>query len=167
MAISLTVRPYRKGGWEADIRVVTPDGARQIRERNRAPVSSRSAAVRWAEGRERILFQRLMDPPQPLKPRKEVPSLQEFAPRFLDGHARANRQKPSGIAAKEMIIRVHLAPALGTRQLDAIKTEDVQQLKRSLRAKAPKTVNNILTVLSVLLKKAVEWEVIERMPCSI
>ena len=165
--MSVTIRPYRKGGWEADIRVVTPDGARQIRERKRAPVSSRSAAVRWAEGRERILFQRLMDPPQPLKPRKEVPSLQEFAPRFLDGHARANRQKPSGIAAKEMIIRVHLAPALGTRQLDAIKSEDVQRLKCALATKAAKTVNNVLTVLNVLLKKAVEWEVIERMPCTI
>ena len=33
--------------------------------------------------------------------------------------------------------------------------------------KAPKTVNNVLTVLSVMLKKAVEWEVIERMPCMI
>jgi len=33
--------------------------------------------------------------------------------------------------------------------------------------KAPKTVNNALTVLSVLLKKAVEWNVIERMPCLV
>jgi len=28
-------------------------------------------------------------------------------------------------------------------------------------------VNNVLAVLSVLLKKAVEWEVIERMPCTV
>ena len=27
--------------------------------------------------------------------------------------------------------------------------------------------NNVLTVLNVLLKKAVEWDVIERMPCTI
>jgi integrase len=87
--------------------------------------------------------------------------------RFLDGHARANRQKPSGIAAKEMILRVHLVPALGHKKLDAIKSEDVQHIKRDLEAKSPKTTNNVLTVLSVLLKKAVEWEVIERMPCSV
>ena len=62
--MSVTIRPYRRGGWEIDIRVVTPDGARQLRERKRAPMSSRSAAVRWAEGRERTLFQRLMDPAQ-------------------------------------------------------------------------------------------------------
>ena len=33
--------------------------------------------------------------------------------------------------------------------------------------KAPKTVNNVLTVLNVLLKKAAEWDVIERVPCVI
>ena len=33
--------------------------------------------------------------------------------------------------------------------------------------RTPKTVNNVLTVLNVPLKKAVEWDVIERMPCTI
>ena len=33
--------------------------------------------------------------------------------------------------------------------------------------KSPRTVNNALAVLTVLLKKAVEWGVIERMPCTI
>lgn len=36
-----------------------------------------------------------------------------------------------------------------------------------MAAKSPKTVNNALAVLSVLLKKAVEWGVIDRMPCTI
>jgi integrase len=100
-------------------------------------------------------------------PPKEVPTLGEFASRFLNGHARANRQKPSGIAAKEMILRVHLVPALGHKRLDAMKSEDVQHLKSRLSTKAAKTVNNILTVLNVLLKKAVDWDVIDRMPCAI
>jgi integrase len=43
----------------------------------------------------------------------------------------------------------------------------VQRLKRRLLNKAPKTVNNVLTVLNVLLKRAVEWEVIDRVPCVI
>ncbi len=165
--MSVTIRPYRRGGWEVDIRVVTPDGARDLRERKRAPMSSRSAAVRWAEGRERVLFERLCRPPQDSTSRKEVPTLQEFAPRFIDGHARANRQKPSGIASKNVILRLYLMPALGRKRLDAIKSEDVQRLKAQLEVKSPKTVNNVLAVLSVLLKKAVEWEVIERMPCTV
>jgi integrase len=165
--MSIRIRPYRNGGWEVDIRVITPDGSRQFRERKRATMSSKSAAVRWAEGRERVLFERLMNPPQDHSPRKEVPTLRAFAPRFLDGHARANRQKPSGVAAKEMILRVHLEPTLGHKKLDAIHNEDVQQLKYRLAKKAPKTVNNILTVLNVLLKKAVDWGAMDRMPCAV
>jgi integrase len=66
-----------------------------------------------------------------------------------------------------VILRVHLIPALGHKRIDAITNEDVQRLKAWLGAKAAKTVNNVLTVLSVLLKKAVEWDVLERLPCRI
>src|SRR5262249_11737186 len=79
-----------------------------------------------------------------------------------DGHARANRQKPSGIAAKETIIRKHLTPLLGAKRLDDVTNEAVQGLKRSLTAKSVKTVNNVLTVLSKMLKTAAEGAVIER-----
>lgn len=82
-------------------------------------------------------------------------------------HARANRQKPRGIAAKETILTIHLVPLLGSKRLDAITTEEVQRLTHRLRDRAPKTVNNVLTVLNMLLKKAVEWNVIERMPCAV
>jgi integrase len=124
--------------------------------------ASKSAAQRWGQDRERhVLVNGL---PQP---KKEVPTLKEFAPRFIEGHARANRQKPSGIAAKETILNVHLVPLLGDRKLDAITTEQVQQLKSRLKDRSPKTVNNVLTTLNVLLKKAVEWDAIDRMPCSI
>ena len=36
-----------------------------------------------------------------------------------------------------------------------------------MSTKAAKTVNNILTVLNVLLKRAVDWDVIDRMPCAV
>jgi integrase len=96
----------------------------------------------------------------------EVPSLSEFWPRFIEGYVVGNRLKPSGAAAKATIGRVHLLPRLGARKLDAITTEDVERLKFSLRHRSPKTVNNVLTVLNVLLRKAVEWDVLERMPCT-
>jgi integrase len=159
--MSVTVRAYRRGGWEVDIRLRLPNGKRH-RERRVWSQLSKSAAKRWGWDRERHLLQH--GPPQPVK---EVPTLEEFAPRFLDGHTRANRQKPSGIATHERIMRVHLVPALGSKRVDAISNEAVQLLKRSLESKAPKTVNNVLTVLSVALKKAVEWGVIERVPCTI
>ena len=99
--------------------------------------------------------------------RRRCPHLKSSRRGFVDGYARANRQKPSGIAAKETILASHLVPLLGSKRLDAITSEDVQRLKNHLGDRAPKTVNNVLTVLNMLLKKAVEWDVIERMPCTI
>jgi integrase len=56
---------------------------------------------------------------------------------------------------------------IGTKKVNGIGSEDVQQLKARLGDKAPKTVNNVLTVLNTLLKKALERDVIERMPCVV
>jgi integrase len=160
--MSVRVVPYRRAGsWEVDIRLRPPDG-KPYRERRVLAGISKSNAQLWGERRERHLWQH-----GPAEPMKEVPTLAEFKDRFLDGHARANRQKPSGIAAKESILTVHLVPLLGAKKLDAIGNETVQRLKHELRDRAPKTVNNVLTVLNTLLKIAVEWKVIERMPCTI
>jgi integrase len=160
--MSVRVVPYRRAGsWEVDIRFRPPDG-QPYRERRVLVGISKSNAQLWGERRERHLWRH-----GPAEPMKEVPTLAEFKDRFLDGHARANRQKPSGIAAKESILTVHLVPLLGAKRLDAIGNETIQRLKHELRDRAPKTVNNVLTVLNVLLKKAVEWDVIDRMPCTI
>jgi integrase len=159
--MSVKVRPYRRGGWEVDISFRLPQGRRH-RERCKAPVSSKSGALRWGQDRERHLLQHGPD-----QPRKEVPTLEAFVDRFVDGYALANRQKPSGVAAKRTILSLHLVPALGAKRLDAITNEDVQRLKHRLQDRAPKTVNNVLTVLNVLLKKAFEWDVIDKMPCTI
>lgn len=161
--MSVAVRRYRNGqGWEVDIRFRLPNGRRR-RERAKAPVSSKSGALRWGQERERHLLLHGHEP----SATKEVPTLEQFASRFLEGHAAANQQKPSGIASKETILRVHLVPALGEKKLDAITNEDVQRLKWALREKAPKTVNNALSVLNTVLKKALEWDVISESPCTI
>jgi integrase len=52
-------------------------------------------------------------------------------------------------------------------RLDAITSEQVQHLKQHLGHRAPKTVNNVLAVLGKLLKTAVDWNVIDRMPCVV
>lgn len=161
--MSVKVRPYRNGGWEVDIAFRLPDGSR-FRERTKASVTSKSAAQRWGEARERHL---LKNGPVPKRIDKEVPTIRDFAARFLRDHAEANRQKPASIASKETILRVHILPALGDKRLDAVRSEDVQHLKTALHDKAAKTVNNVLNVLNVMLKRAVEWNVIDQMPTSI
>jgi integrase len=91
-----------------------------------------------------------------------VPTLAEFAPRFLDEYCRANRQKPRGIGGKDSALRLHLLPFLGHLRLDQISTQDIQRLKAHLApGRKSKTVNNILSVLSKILHVAEEWDVME------
>jgi integrase len=85
----------------------------------------------------------------------------------MEGYARANQEKPSTIDTRGWIWRVHLKPSLGRSRLDAIDDESIQRLKGKLASYSPKTVNNILTNLSKLLKVAVEWKVIPAMPCRV
>jgi hypothetical protein len=153
--MSVTVRKYKRGGWEVDSRGELPDG-RAYRERRKSPVKSKSGSQRWGEDRERELFAELSKPPEQRPDRKEVPTLEEFAPRFLENYAKANRQKPSTVYSKESIIRVHLVPLVGQKQLDGITNEDVQEIKSHLHDKAPSTTNTVLTTLSVMLKAALD-----------
>jgi integrase len=165
--MTVKIRAYKRGGFEVDIRFTYPDGA-PFRRRFKAPVANVSAAKRWGEAREAV-FLREPSPSERLteEPKKEVPTLNDFGPRFIENYARANRHKASGIAAKEQILKTHLYPRLGEKKLDAITDEDVQALKAGLAHRSKKTVNNVLTVLGKLLKVAVKWKVIRQMPCTV
>ena len=159
--MSVNIRRHPRGGWDVDINVLLATGDRHRERRKLSASYSKTTAREWGERRERELL--LTGP----KIRREVPTLEAFAPRFIEGYARANRQKPSGVAAKESILRLYLVPELGSRALDTVSNEQVQRLKLRLHDKSPKTINNVLSVLNVLLKQAVEWGVLDKMPCSI
>ena len=159
--MTVKVRQYKRGGYEVDITMMLPDG-KKFRERRKAPVASRSGARRWGENRERHLVQFGRK-----KSREEVPTFDEFWPRFIEGHCEANHHKPSGIEGKEGVKRNYLGPLFGKKKLDELKQEDIATLKRRLVDFKPATVNNCLTVLSMLLKVAVEWDVIEKVPVKI
>ena len=121
--MSVKLRKYQGGDdWEVDIRVQLPDGS-VVRERKKAPVTGRTAVLRWAEARERVLVVK-GKPARKKVEVKPVPTLAEFSNRFLEAYAKANRQKPSGISSKESILRVHLVPMIGDKPLKEITTED-------------------------------------------
>jgi integrase len=148
-----------RGFWMVDVVFEHVDG-RQERVRKVSPVQTR----RGAEEYERKLRAELL---HPSPKREEAPTLAEFAPQFIESYAKANRQKASGILSKETILRTHLLPLFGTTKLDQITDLRVSQLKARLRSKSRKTTNNVLTVLSKLLKVAVKWRVLAGMPCTI
>lgn len=178
--MTVTVRPYRSGGWEVDIMLTLDDG-RTHRERRKSPVSSKSKSLAWGRERERHLLEHgptpkrrariLKTEPSLLRTedpnRKEVPTLAEFSPRYIEGYARANREKPSSIDAKESILRNYLIPAFGSRRLDDISQEDIQVFKGQMAHLSNKTINNALTVLNTLFKCAVDWGLLETVPVTI
>jgi integrase len=158
--MSVRLVPYEGDRWEVDISVRLATG-KNHREKKVLAVS-RTIAKRWGEERERHLL--LHGIPATTK---EVPTLNDFQERFLNEYCRANRLKSSGINQKATVLRVHLLPPLGTKRLDTITTGDVQRLKHAMRGSSPKTTNNTLSCLSKLLKVAVEWGVIDEMPCTV
>jgi integrase len=179
--MTVYVRPYRNDTtgkkWEYDIKLPMPDGT-QFRERKKSPVPSESGTKKYAEAREREVIKAGCAPKAPK--RKAVPTLAEFWPEFIAGHAKANKQKPSGIESKEYHFRQYLSPVLGGLRLDDITTQKVADLKRymatelgaapthkSKEGKAASTVNGCLSTLSKCLKCAVDWEKISAMPCKI
>jgi integrase len=144
--------------WMVDVVFHHADG-REQRVRKVAPVQTK----RGAEEYERQLRSALLSP---APARKEAPTLTEFVTRYMED-AKANRLKASSIAAKQSILDNHLVPRLGARRLDQITDEDVQRLKAALADRSRKTANNILTVLSNVLRVAVRWKLVATMPCAI
>jgi integrase len=172
------IRPYRKTAQlEVDIRLRMPDGS-MFRERVRSPVASKSGTEKWAQAREREILLAGTTPQAPR--RKAVPTLAKFWPDFINGHAKANKQKPSGIESKEYHFRQYLDPILGKLRLDDIDDARIAELKRrmatedgaepnhlSRKGKRAGTINNCLSTLSICLKCAVDWKVVPAMPCKI
>ncbi|MBX7096444.1 MAG: site-specific integrase [Myxococcaceae bacterium] len=145
--------------WYVDIEIERADG-RKRRVRKVAPLQTKRAAKQY----ERELRQSLLDGSYD---REEVPTLAEFKQRYLDEFCRANRQKPSTLIQKERVIDHYLTPRFGRKNLDEITDADVQRLKADLVGRNAKTVNNVLTILNTMLKAAIRWRIIDRLPATI
>lgn len=173
------LRKYRRRGeptgeWEVDVRVELANGEvfrqRVVYRDSMSKVEARA----WAEEREhhvKDLARQGLDlgrirralRGEEANGRPSVPTVAEFQKTFIE-HAKANRQKASSIYAKESILRRHLVPLLGTKRLDDITDVDVQALKVRLADCKPKTVNNVVVVLSKLLRVAKRLKVIDALP---
>lgn len=93
------------------------------------------------------------------------PRLADFAIRWLTERVLVHN-KPSDRVRKESIVRVHLLPALGSKRLDAITTHDLEGYTADKKKSglAPSTINGHLTVLSTLMRCAVEWGLLDAVP---
>jgi integrase len=160
----MSVRTYsRNGGWYCDIRIVWPGGER-YRERVKAPVTGRSNAERWGREHEAALLRK--GQAEVLTPSAPIPTLGEFWPRVLRDHYLATRKKTSTVEDVERIFRNQLS-GWAKKPLDKFTDADVAKLKGELSDLSAKRVNNVLSVLSVILTSAVKWKVLKGKPCDV
>lgn len=107
------------------------------------------------------------------KPRKEVPSFEEwFLGRYMKEWCEAQQNRLGTIVEKKSIFEHHLRGIIGPLRLDEIDVGVIQRLKAALnegsnrygKPLALKTRNNVLAVLSHALAYAEEVEFIEKAP---
>ena len=130
-----------------------------------------------AEEAERLAIARLLTPPeaQPLPPEvpsKEVPTVEAFAPLYLEISRISN--KPSWASSKALILRRHILPRVGSLRLDEVTYHVVEDFKlhlvtapRSEKNPKPlhaKTVSLILHVLHRLLTVAKKRGLLSSVP---
>lgn len=176
--------------WMIDVLYTHPDGRRE-RVRRVARIQNRREALReereiihalgagtWQKEKSTEAPRAPTPPPAssaPTAPPPDVnpkvapastaPIFRDFAKQFLEVYAETNN-KPSEVHSKRTILRVHLNPFFGDMRLDEIEVEHIETYKaKKLRGKrAPKTVNNHLTVLHRLFAVACEWKKLAHAP---
>ena len=151
-------------GYEYHLKLTMPDG-KPYQERKRSPARTRSDTCRFAD--QRVAHILRFGVPAKEFTKKEIQTLDQFWPRYIEEHCEANRLKPSTIIQKKNAYRYYLQPRFGDRRLDQITNSDIAKLKADLADRDPKTVNNVLVALNTPLKAAVKWGVIPHMPCVI
>lgn len=154
------MRDLRDGRWRYRKTIQLPNG-RAVRISGTPAISTKVAA----EESEREHIQRVLHPLPEQAGKKEVPKFVAFAEEFMSSYAAANN-KPSEQAAKRSILTNHLVPAFGAFNLDQITVQDVERMKARMLAKnlSRKRVNNVLNVLSKLLRYALELEIVGKIP---
>jgi integrase len=167
-------RDQRNGHWFFRKQVRFPDGRRErifgVPTTDGLPDTKAGALEAERLAIHRVLTNGSAKPPPPPEPKKEIPTLEKFAPLFLELSSVAN--KPSSVASKELALRLHIVPRLGTLRLDEIRYADVEDLKLYLstvvrRAGKPlkaKTVNNVMATLHRLLVVAKKRSLLSALP---
>lgn len=147
----------RNGKWRYEKKLTLPDGRRQ-RIYGTPAIQTKAGA----QAAERAHIESVLRG-EHCKKRKEPIKYAALVKKFMKVCEAKN--KPSEVASKERIFRIHLLPAFGDLKLDQIsygRIEDYTVEKK--KTLAPKTVNNHLTVLRCSLDNAVKRGLLEAVP---
>lgn len=133
--------------YQYDFKVTMPDGT-IYRERRKARGATSETAARQIGLRR--LHDVLRRGPNPRKTAERPPTVEEFAPMWLAA-GRADRQKPSTLHNKEILLRCHLLPLLGKLRLDEISPAEIERVKKEREHMGAGSVNNLLKYIVAML----------------
>ena len=136
--------------FQYDFKVTMPDGT-IYRERRKARGATSESAARQIGLRR--LHDVLRRGPNPRKTAERLPTVEEFAPMWLEA-GRAERQKPSTLHNKEVLLRCHLLPLLGKLRLDEVTLKEIDRVKTERKHLEPGSVNNLLKYIVAMLRCA-------------
>ena len=146
------------GHWRYRKRLCLPNG-RRVRISG-TPATNTKAAAQAAEAQHvaRVLSPGALPPPPPADG-PEVPTIREYAKHYLELRTDL---KPTDRAGVRQILDAHLLDWFGDHRLGEIRQDEVDALKAALLAsgRSKKTVNNVTSVLSRLLRYAARSRII-------
>ncbi|MFA6417068.1 MAG: site-specific integrase [Patescibacteria group bacterium] len=118
-----------------------------------------------AKAYEALLRQKLARGEPIVEEQKAVPTFKEFSDNWLEVYVK-NNNKYSEILNKESLLRAHLNPFFGQKQLDKISNLDIENYKANKiqSGQSNKSVNNHLIVLNKCFNTAQEWGIIQNTP---
>ncbi|MBI4591967.1 site-specific integrase [Candidatus Uhrbacteria bacterium] len=148
-----------KGKWGTDFRF------NRKRFRLKSPENSRRGAEAYEVHLKRRLMNgedvRLLIAKEKVK-EKANPTFESFSKEWVRNYVEPNN-KPSTRRAKLMILNQHLIPCFGKKLLTEITNAEVERFKAAKRSThlSPKSINNILSVLSTCIRSAQQWGYVE------
>lgn len=95
------------------------------------------------------------DPAGDRATQRNMPTLKEFAERYLTEHA-AVKKKPRSMEGDKCNLQRHILPTLGRRKVTEIARADVARLHAAMR-NHPTTANRCLSLLSKMFNLAEKW----------
>jgi integrase len=102
----------------------------------------------------RLAVQAGGDPATEAETAAAAPTVRDLATRYLEEHA--SKRSASTRRAAEMLFRLYLLPALGSRKVAAVTWSDLDALHRKL-ARAPYQANRLLSLASKAWGLAARW----------
>ncbi len=134
------------------------------RPRSVGPKLSESRALAWAQERYRtIIAAGEAKRVQPKEVKVVTPTVSDFKETYIR-HKKNQRLKASTEYQRESVIRNWIVPTLGGYRLDEIDHEGIDLLKEEMGEKSAKYVNNVLGILSNLVRTAKRLRDIKEIP---